>query len=236
MTTGEVGRKSPNRKNQLTKLIDSVTMCSGQLAQRSVLDLYEDRDQEESAEVLYKFGSTFVQVTPEEICRIEADKKEEEDTNRPRGKVTAKEKKVEKKKAAKAAMKLKRKEAAAAKKEQKAKKKSEKMLQAQMKNAQKKQEKERKAEAKRERKESKISEKKKKKKEEENEETIQEDPPEANNLIRAPSFEITKEKSQKEGRWGLPRSNTLKMRRRSLSPSVNSVNIVVNVQEVWRSM
>jgi len=100
-----------------------------------------------------------------------------------------------------------------------------------MKNAQKKQEKERKAEAKRERKESKIS----KKKKEKNEETIQ-DLPEANDLIQAPSFEITKEKSQKEGRWGLPRSNTFKMRRRSLSPSVNSVNIVVNVQEVWRSM
>ncbi len=231
MTTGEVARKSQNRKNHLTKLIDSVAMCSGQLAQRSVLDLYEDRDQEESTEVLYKFGSTFVQANPEEICRIEADKKEEEDTNRPRDKVTAKEKKAEKKKAAKAAMKLKKKEEATAKKEQKAKKKSEKMLQAQMKNAQKKQEKKRKAEAKRERKESKIS----KKKKEENEETIQ-DLPEANDLIQAPSFEITKEKSQKEGRWGLPRSNTFKMRRRSLSPSVNSVNIVVNVQEVWRSM
>lgn len=233
MTTGEVARKSPNRKNHLTNLIDSVTMCSGQLAQMSVLDLYEDRDKEESTEVLYKFGSTFVQANPEEICRIEADKKEEEDTNRPRGKVTAKEKKAEKKKAtkaAKAAMKLKKKEEATAKKEQKAKKKSVKMLHAQMKNAQKKQEKERKAEAKRERKESKRS-----KKKEENEEAIQ-DPPETNNLIQAPSFEITKEKSQKEGRWGLPRRNTFKMRRRSLSPSVNSVNIVVNVQEVWRSM
>ena len=98
--------------------------------------------------MLYKFGSTFVRVTPKEVCKIEPER------NRL-SKVGVKGRELHKKKAEKAAKALNKKEEAKFKKEQKAKKKTEKLLQEQMRKVQNKHQKEKKAEAKKAKKEAK---------------------------------------------------------------------------------
>jgi hypothetical protein len=133
-------RTSPKRPigKNLAELLDSV-VCSEKSHGRKVLDIYNDDVLDESTEVLYKFGTTYVRVTPQEVCRIEPVKDKSKSSNQ-----------LEKKKAAKAAKttkELKEKEEANVKKAHEDKRKAGKILQEQMRKAQKKHQKEKKAEA-----------------------------------------------------------------------------------------
>jgi hypothetical protein len=68
VTSGNPTSVYPKPK-RLVKLLETA-ICSEAVAQRNVLDLYGDDSLEGSTEVLYKSGSTFVRVTPEEVCKM----------------------------------------------------------------------------------------------------------------------------------------------------------------------
>mmetsp|Transcript_4196 Transcript_4196/g.8774 ORF Transcript_4196/g.8774 Transcript_4196/m.8774 type:complete len:610 (+) Transcript_4196:85-1914(+) len=177
-----------------------------------VLDLQGDDSLEGSTEVLYKFGSTFVRVTPKKVCRIEPGK------NRST-KVLPKRPELDTKEAEKVGKEANKKDEADATQEQAAKKQSEKTAKHQMRKVQSKHQKEEKAEAKRTKKETRKSK------------------GTANKCAEDEAQETHEMKSNKNSRFFTP----LKFlyRRRNVNECTvqdeMSVQDEVSVQEVWRT-
>jgi len=177
-----------------------------------VLDLQGDDSFEGSTEVLYKFGSTFVRVTPKKVCRIEPGKNSST-------KVLAKRPELDTKEAEKVAKEANKKDEAEATKEQAAKKQPEKTAEQQMRKVQSKHQKEEKAEAKRTKKEARKSKGK------------------ANKGAEDEAQETHEMKSNKNSKFFTP----LKFlyRRRNVNECTvqdeMSVQDEVSVQEVWRT-
>jgi len=177
-----------------------------------VLDLQGDDSLEGSTEVLYKFGSTFVRVTPKKVCRIEPGKNSST-------KVLAKRPELDTKEAEKVAKEANKKDEAEATQEQAAKKQSEKTAKHQMRKVQSKHQKEEKAEAKGTKKEARKCK------------------GTANKCAEDEAQETHEMKSNKNSRFFTP----LKFlyRRRNVNECTvqdeMSVQDEVSVQEVWRT-
>eukprot|EP00984_Skeletonema_dohrnii_P004476 scaffold1586_cov126-Skeletonema_dohrnii-CCMP3373.AAC.10 len=177
-----------------------------------VLDLQGDDSLEGSTEVLYKFGSTFVRVTPKKVCRIEPGK------NRST-KVLAKRPELDTKEAEQVGKEANMKDEAEATEKQAAKKQPEKTAEQQMRRVQSNHQKEDKAEAKRTKKEARKSKGK------------------ANKCAEEEAQETHEMKPNKNSSFFTP----LKFlyRRRNVNDFIvqdeMSVQDEVSVQEVWRT-